>query len=42
VLHEFERAATDQERQAAAQAFLAWVKQLDMLGPASAEMKQPS
>jgi hypothetical protein len=41
-LHKLERATTDQERQAAAQGFLAWLKPLDMLGPAPEKMKQPS
>jgi hypothetical protein len=31
VLHKLERATTNRERQAAAQAFVAWLKQLDML-----------
>jgi hypothetical protein len=31
VLHKLERATTDQERRAAAQAFVAWLSQLDVL-----------
>ena len=41
VLHKLERATTDQERQDAVRAFLEWLKELDMLGPASKGMKQP-
>ena len=33
VLHRLERAQTDSERQAAAQAFFAWAKELDLLAP---------
>jgi hypothetical protein len=31
VLHQLERARTDKERQRAAEAFLAWVEELDLL-----------
>ena len=41
VLHKLERATTDRERQDAVRSFLAWLKELDMLGPASGGMKQP-
>jgi hypothetical protein len=34
VLHQLERAQTDAQRQQAAEAFLAWVKELDLLAPA--------
>jgi hypothetical protein len=34
VLHQLERAQTDAQQQQAAEAFLAWVKELDLLAPA--------
>lgn len=34
VLHQLERAQTDSQRQSAAEAFLAWAKELDLLAPA--------
>ena len=35
VLHGFERAQSDSELQQAAEAFLAWAKELDLLAPPS-------
>ncbi|HWF95355.1 MAG TPA: hypothetical protein VG291_10405 [Xanthobacteraceae bacterium] len=37
VLHSLERAQTDKQRQRAAEAFLAWVRELDLLAPVAAE-----
>jgi hypothetical protein len=41
VLHQLERARTDSERQASAEAFFAWAKELDLLAlPAKATTEQ--
>ncbi len=37
VLHSLERAQTDKQRQHAAEAFLAWVRELDLLVPVAAQ-----
>lgn len=40
VLHGLERAQTDEQRQQAATAFLAWVKELDLVRPSPKERRQ--
>jgi hypothetical protein len=41
VLHQLERAQTDAQQQQAADAFLAWAKELDLLAPAPADRQPP-
>jgi len=41
VLHGFERAQSDSELQQAAEAFLAWTKELDLLAPPSDTLWPP-
>ena len=41
VLHRFERAESDSELQQAAEAFLAWTKELDLLVPPSDTLGPP-
>jgi len=41
VLHQLERAQTDAQQQQAAEAFLAWVKELDLLAPAPRPQAKP-
>jgi hypothetical protein len=41
VLHRLERARTDSERQAAAEAFFAWANELDLLAPPTKTAERP-